>query len=603
MTDGRFLRQIAIFFLIFASFSTTALYAQTGARLIHAFTRDLNGNGYLDAVELRFDDLVSLPTTSLPSFIVSCDSLLDTAFSIDSIVSVKSPSDTVFIAYLSEQYDTIPQTSWLLKISITGVSGLENVVEFTAMDGAGPVIWSVDRVTTSTQDRTRDRITVGFSEDILSSGGQPMAFSTLVESIFSAWAIADQGYVLVDGLFSGIQGFTEITSQSVTFYMTNGNDLTGNHLLSILATVSSQIDDSEGNPPNSNNQKVRVFVSGQVSGKPTAGPTPFFPILNADSLSGAYPHTQDGLYYVRPPDAFTWARNEGGMIFVTTMVIPSEANLRVTGSLTIFDASIEKVYERQNAVDLIPAEWSATAVPGETRQLVFYWNGVTDGGVPALPGIYRAILELLFYSNNETIRDTSNLLVVNYNPCIASGDLTDCWGNRWISKNPVGIEFSQTNADIVELALSNLLMTDIDSIGIDMVAGLTFCGHSPLKLALWTEVPTDSPPSLNSARLIFELDSLRSSGGDAYSQYFNSDTLWTPGANHCLCAALVKNNTVISPMNCDSIGTASQEDTEEPEGCGSCGSGTGLAFVPMVWCKRRRLKCLIFTRKNYRTPC
>ncbi|MBD3393935.1 MAG: hypothetical protein GF418_17510 [Chitinivibrionales bacterium] len=603
MKLGRFCRHIAVFFMIIAALTTTTLYAQTGARLISALTRDLNGNGYLDAVELRFDDFVSLPTTALPSFMVTFDSLLDTSFSIDSLISVHSQPDTVFIAYLSEQYDTIPQTSWLLKISIAGVSGLENVDEFTATDGAGPVIWSVDRVTTSTEDRTRDRIAVKFSEDVLGNGGQPISFSTPIESVFVAWAVSDQGYVLVDGLLRGIQGFTEMTSKMVTFYMTNGNDLTGIHLLSILANSNSHIKDVTGNIPNSSNQKVRVRVSGQISGAPTVGPTPFFPILNADTLSGSYPHTHDALTYVSPPMAFTWARDEGGAIFVTNIVIPSTTSLRVTGSLTIFDARQEKVYERNNAQDLVPAEWSATAVPGEIRQFVFYWNGVTDGGAPASPGLYRAVLELLFHSNGQIIRDTSNLLVVNYNSCIASGDLTECWGNHWISINPVGVELSHTNAGTVVLALSNLLMTDIDSIGIDMVAGLTFCGHSPLNLALWTGVPTDSPPSLSSARMILELDSLRSAGGDAYSQNYNSDTLWPAGSSRCLCAALVKNNTVISPLNCDTVGTSSQDDAEESEGCGSCGSGIGLAFIPMAWCKRRRLKCLLLTSKNYGTPC
>jgi hypothetical protein len=47
------------------------------------------------------------------------------------------------------------------------------------------------------------------------------------------------------------------------------------------------------------------------------------------------------------------------------------------------------VYERENTVNIVPADWYQDGVAGETRQLVFYWNGISDNNQKAAPGIYR----------------------------------------------------------------------------------------------------------------------------------------------------------------------------------------------------------------------
>jgi hypothetical protein len=61
-------------------------------------------------------------------------------------------------------------------------------------------------------------------------------------------------------------------------------------------------------------------------------------------------------------------------------------------SLLIFDAIGNLVYSRNSDDDVIPEKWNDDPWNNENRQLVFYWNGISNDNRKSSPGIYRAIV-------------------------------------------------------------------------------------------------------------------------------------------------------------------------------------------------------------------
>jgi hypothetical protein len=74
-------------------------------------------------------------------------------------------------------------------------------------------------------------------------------------------------------------------------------------------------------------------------------------------------------------------------------IILSADVLEVTGDLKVYDLAGNLVCHRMNDDDLIPPSWHANA-DGQTRELLFYWNGMTDRGMKSAPGVYRVLLTL-----------------------------------------------------------------------------------------------------------------------------------------------------------------------------------------------------------------
>jgi hypothetical protein len=84
-------------------------------------------------------------------------------------------------------------------------------------------------------------------------------------------------------------------------------------------------------------------------------------------------------------------------MITTDFVLPADPNFKITGALMIYDAVGNLVYSRKNDRDLVPPSWHATNwVPGEMRQLIFYWNGISDQDFKAAPGIYRIVVFLKY---------------------------------------------------------------------------------------------------------------------------------------------------------------------------------------------------------------
>src|SRR5271157_5203946 len=229
-----------------------------------AVTRDVNGGGYLDEIELYFNK----PITILPStgFTVTAGG---TVFPVDSLGGVAGAgaggeTGTHFVVYLHEQQNGIPQTAWRPLVSIWGIQGAPDINNLMTKDGAGPVIWMVVKTINNPQDRKQDVVTVIFSEPIAGQGGSQFVWSTVKPSdVFSVYRLnaAQTGYDTLSTMLDSIVSFTQMVNDStLRFSMTNGNDITTNDYMNIKV-AAGQIFDARGNAPVFVNRKALVAVA------------------------------------------------------------------------------------------------------------------------------------------------------------------------------------------------------------------------------------------------------------------------------------------------------------------------------------------------------
>jgi hypothetical protein len=104
------------------------------ATISSAVTRDIDGDGLLDRVDVAFDTIASLSVSDLALFTVSSGSQV---FQVDSIIK---RSDRTYTLRLREQATSTPQTGLLPQIKFAGVSFISSG-SVVASDGAGPVAW------------------------------------------------------------------------------------------------------------------------------------------------------------------------------------------------------------------------------------------------------------------------------------------------------------------------------------------------------------------------------------------------------------------------------------------------------------------------------
>ncbi len=223
-----------------------------------AFACDYNGNGYLDAIEVKYSREFVVPSGYKPDSIIVENANPYKRFEIDSLVSANPGGETKnFILYLNEDHsrlDTIPQTDWRPQLIINDIISISDV-ETVCEDGAGPVVWSVYRKVTDNLDRTKDEVTVTLSENIYNFSGDPfISASPKPSAVFKVWNYPDTSFV--DSMLQGIDKFENQQDTRTLFKMKNGYNLDSDYLINI--EPNTYLADSYGNLPNSNNQKVQL---------------------------------------------------------------------------------------------------------------------------------------------------------------------------------------------------------------------------------------------------------------------------------------------------------------------------------------------------------
>lgn len=102
-----------------------------------AFTRDSDGNGYLDRIDLRYDTTVTLVKNPEENITVKSNGI---TFKVDSIYSEHGTgSGKTFYLILAEQRGKELQTDWTPSLTIDAFANINSVITIPVSDGAGPV--------------------------------------------------------------------------------------------------------------------------------------------------------------------------------------------------------------------------------------------------------------------------------------------------------------------------------------------------------------------------------------------------------------------------------------------------------------------------------
>jgi fibro-slime domain-containing protein len=353
-----------------------------------AVTRDVNGDGYLDEIELYFNKQVTiLPGTA---FTITANGV---TFPVDSVggVGATGKTGTHFIAYLHQQPTTQPQTAWRPLVSISGIQGTPDISKYMSKDGAGPVIWSVTKTINNPENRVQDVVVVTFSEPITGPGGTPFSWAKVKPSdVFTVYKLKPDGtYDTIPLALDSIMSFAELVNDStLKFTMANGVDITANDYMNIKA-ITGQVYDSKGNAPVSDNRKAPVKVVGALPPRIVAVPNPSGP---------TFVHQSPGvLNFENNPNARDWVRLEHAGTVITFQITPPTSGETVDGTIIIYDAVGNRVTSAGPTNALASLKYDPSNLSSAYAYDI-YWNGSNEQGLKVAPGVYRAIVYLSYNS-------------------------------------------------------------------------------------------------------------------------------------------------------------------------------------------------------------
>ena len=392
-----------------------------------ALTQDVNGNGLLDRIVVHFDKPVFLPddysTDSITISYYVPTAGTTVTFRVKSISALGDTTDSVVVELYEDSSTNLPQTAWTPDIVFKGIENMTQAPT-VCVDGAGPVIWSVTKTVTNVSDRKEDLVHVEFSEPIKDAAGAAFLSNTSSpQALFVVWlprADNPDSLVPVTDMLDSIRAFykTDASGQWVEFYMSNGENLTINHRLSIAVDTSdhsspSDLRDRSANYPEPVNVPVKVRVVGKIVETATVGPNPVPPT----AAHSDYVFAQDWKAFDTddPQLATKWAYNDGGSVIYVDWVIPSLGTvfgkdtlksydqLRIEGSLKFYDIIGNLVYHQDNADDILPPllRQQMRQRAGSNFRISFYWNCLNDRRMKVLPGVYRGVLMLKIHPSNE----------------------------------------------------------------------------------------------------------------------------------------------------------------------------------------------------------
>ncbi len=373
------------------------------AVLKDAVTRDLNGDGYLDHIELNFSKPIALTEEMLSEIEIKYGDL--NQFTIKRIVNDSGSLDSVWVLELNQNETEVPQTNWTPTINLGNLTeyGIGNVTDFESSDGAGPVIWRVTKQRSTLSTRNEDEVIIEFSEPVWQSGARYLSTSDTPSVIFYVWQGNDStGYTRVDSFLIKIDGFTSISDEVVKFKTTSGVDLTSRHLVnirtsfdssgSVYSFVKDRTVDGSGNFPVVNNRKVRVVVVGPVPKRVDPVPNPSRPNSK---------HVPAGEFYIKhEPQAREWVFHEkAGVIFAIPLVIPDEKETKIRIKIKIYDAVGNQVHSGEQSDILKSLRPSGDKDSATLYDADIYWNGFSKKKMPVAPGVYQVVIYREYYGS------------------------------------------------------------------------------------------------------------------------------------------------------------------------------------------------------------
>jgi hypothetical protein len=346
------------------------------AKLDSAVTRDINGNGLIDRIDLIFDKNVDISRDATGAFIIRYGIY---TFVADSIIKL---ADNSYAVYIKEQATQVPQTSWLPVVTITNLPGVENIQDFRTNDGCPPVVWRAIKHITS-DNRSQDTVRLYFSEKITGADGGQFSILNQPFMTFYVWVPEGTGFRLVDSMLVDITSFTRIDRDSIIYFaMTNGYDLTDNHYIN-FRTPNPIVKDQSSNQPTDVNQKVKIQLEG----------SPVYLYIFPNPSNGTFRRKPDGvinLFHERNARPWVDQDKAGVVIGLTNIRIPPAGAGQVAAYLKIYDV-VGNIVNWAKTDNLLLGHPSAnTAASGVNVDI--YWNGSNQRGMLVAPGVYRVVV-------------------------------------------------------------------------------------------------------------------------------------------------------------------------------------------------------------------
>jgi hypothetical protein len=378
-------------------------------KLKSATTGDVDGDGYLDRLILKFDRPVTIPDGVDPSFIIKYGS---TYFDYDSIGMNPSRTDSVIVIYLKETIgDSSAQTGWKPVINFEGniELGLDSILNHNSIDGAGPVITKVTDKIVSSTNRKLDVVTVTFSEPIQRFDNVPLKATDIPSLLFYVWEKDQQGnMILKDSILAKIDNITFINDTTITFVMTNGYVLSQWNYFSIKTAKTASGDTTSiitdkallngilnPNYPNSNNVQVKVLIIGDPDHELKIYPNP----ASADDRyipAGTFDLRHDPLAYQKMTK-----EGYGGIIFSITFMVPDKSeNVKVRLKLKVYDIVGNPVISGEES-DLTRknSKNENLNLNKGISKLEIYWNLFKKDKIKLAPGMYKVVEYLEYYGS------------------------------------------------------------------------------------------------------------------------------------------------------------------------------------------------------------
>lgn len=339
----------------------------TTARITDAVTRDIDGDGYLDQLDLTFSYQVTLPAAIVPgSFTVSYNG---TVLTVDSIVGRTGTNDSQFTVYIREYTAGGLQTDWTPRIALSDFANTFDTTGFVARDGAGPV--TSRAVLSPGSGSAADTLRVYFSERVT----WPNTNATPAD-LFNYYASG----TLDNNALAGIpaSAMTEYDTY-VVIVLTNGFDVQAGQDSIQLKGGLTELDDMAGNAPPANGRKAPIEWGGRSEVTFVAGPNPFVP-----GVTQLPPQTLS--FYAPVLNGAT----SGIIVGISSMVALKETSIGsgVYGKAVIYDA----------VGNLVRDNVQVRKATGEAAYGAF-WDGRNGYGRVVGSGAYLCVLSVTDINN------------------------------------------------------------------------------------------------------------------------------------------------------------------------------------------------------------
>ncbi|MBN1130634.1 MAG: hypothetical protein JXA71_16720 [Chitinispirillaceae bacterium] len=384
--------------------SRIALRITPNAQIVTAATKDNDGNGFIDAINLTFNFDTSWTTaSSIAGFSVTQGSNVLNVRGIE-----RTPGGTIrqwrlMIDEPATQENVPLQTSWTPTIMANNalLPRVDNQT-IVAIDSCAPVVYKVKKYISDQNDRKKDTVKVTFSEKIFNPTTQArFVLTNTPAQTFRVWW--GNTTVPADTLLADIPGFVGIIADSIlVFTMANGKDLTDKNWMNINA-ASLLLADRIGNTPRTENRKVKVEIETITIIKTFPNPA----IATIKTIDNNGKNVDVEIVVPGGPEKIKTTvitEKKGAIISIGGIKIPTEGMVNLT--MKIYDVAGNSV----NWIKKDDVFKSSTPLPAGTR-LDLYWNGLNNKGMRSAPGVYRAVV-YLDYPALSKIKDIRTISMI-----------------------------------------------------------------------------------------------------------------------------------------------------------------------------------------------